>query len=308
MKNFIEKFWNKIKQPKGIKLVVFLALTITIILSTVLLVIFVPKQTVFHFLMYVLAAICLLYFIYMIVYLIPIVKKEFKLIMSKNKYTNKFITSYGFRAFVFAICSFVINVGYATLMGIVAILIKSTWFGVFAVYYLILSIMRGGVIWSKKKHIKHEENSYLAVAISLIILTIAAVFIVVLTHKGEDVSRYEGLLIYCSAVYTFYKLSLSIYNIIKAKKQESLLVEAVKDISFVDALISIFVLQVSMLHIFSKDSSNLFLSLNALTGSLVCLGIITVSFLMILKYIRIKRSKNTNKAKDEIIKEETFIS
>ena len=101
-------------------------------------------------------------------------------------------------------------------------------------------------------------------------------------------------MIYCSAAYTFYKLSLSIYNIIKAKKQESLLVEAVKDISFVDALVSIFVLQVSMLHMFSENSGNIFVTLNALTGSLVCFGILIVAVMMILKFIKVKKLKNAN--------------
>jgi divalent metal cation (Fe/Co/Zn/Cd) transporter len=187
------------------------------------------------------------------------------------------------------------------LMGIVALTIKSIWFGIFSIYYLILSIMRGGVLWSKKKRIKNEENSYLAVAIALIVLTLATVAIVILTYNGEDVSRFEGLLIYCSAAYTFYKLCLSIYNIIKAKKQESLLVEAVKDISFVDAIVSIFVLQVSMLHVFSQNLENVFVPLNALTGSLVCMGILAVSFLMILKYIKIKKSKKQIIKQDKVL-------
>ena len=308
MKNFIAKFWDKIRQPKGFKLVVFLLSTISIIVSAVLLAIFIPKQTVFHIFLYALAAISLTYLIYLIVYMVPIIKKEFKRLMSKNKYTNKFVTSYGFRAFVFAICSFVINVGYAALMGIVAIVINSTWFGVFSVYYLILSLMRGSVIWSKKKHIKNEENSYFAVAIALLVLTLAAGTIVILTYKGEDVSRFEGLLIYGSAAYTFYKLGLSIYNIIKAKKQESLLVEAVKDISFVDALISIFVLQVSMLQTFSQNVENVFITLNALTGSMVCLGVLTVSFVMIMKYVKIKKIKKVKFDADNNIESEIILN
>ena len=287
MKDFIKKFWNKIKKPTGWKLALSL-------ISTILLVVFVPKQSVGHFVLYVCAAISLTYLIYIIVYLCPIIKQKFKAIMSKNKYTNKFITSYGFRAFVFAIFSFLINVGYAILMGVVAIIIKSFWFGIFACYYLILSLMRGAVLWSKKKHIKDEEKTYLAVAITLLVLTIAASAIVIITYKGESVSRFEGLLIYCSAAYTFYKLSLSIYNIIKAKKQESLLVESVKNISFVDALVSIFVLQVSMVQVFSTESTKNMITLNALTGALVCLGIIAVSVLMILKYVKVKNLKTKN--------------
>lgn len=222
--------------------------------------------------------------------------------MSKNKYTNKFVTSYGFRAFIFAICSFCINVGYVVLMGIVAIVIKSPWFGIFAIYYLLLSIMRGSVLWSKKKRVKNEEKTYLAVAISLLVLTIAAAALVVLTYNGSNLARFKGLLFYCSAAYTIYKLGLSIYNIIKAKRQDSLLVESVKDISFVDAIVSIFVLQVAMLQAFSKSSSQNIISVNALTGSLVCLGIVAVAVMMIVKYIKVSKIKR--KVLNEIKTEE----
>lgn len=300
MIKFFKDIWNKLKQPKGWKLALSLVLTISIIIATIFLVIFVPKQSAGHFVLYVCAAISLTYLIYIIVYLCPIIKLKFKDLMSKNKYTNKFITSYGFRAFIFAIISFLINVGYAVLMGIVAIIIKSVWFGIFACYYLILSLMRGAVLWSKKKHIKNEEKTYLAVAITLLILTIAASAIVIITYKGESVSRFKGLLIYCSAAYTFYKFSLSIYNIIKAKKQESLLVESVKNISFVDAMVSIFVLQVSMIQVFSPESTKNMMTLNALTGALVCLGIITVAIMMILKYAKVKNLNSLKETDKEI--------
>lgn len=296
---FFKVVWDKIKQPKGWKLAVSLLLSIAIIIGTVLLVVLCPKQTVFHFIIYPIAVLALAEFIYLIVYLIPIIKKNFKFLMSKNKYTNKFITSYGFRAFVFAIFSFVINVGYAVFMGIISIIAKSAWFGIFAVYYLILSLMRGSVLWSKKKRTQKEEKTYLAVAIALLVLTITTASIVGVTYKFAVVSRFEGLLIYCSAAYTFYKLSLSIYNIIKAKKQESLLVEAVKDISFVDAIVSIFVLQVSMLQAFSANSASNLMFLNGFTGALVCVGIIAVAVLMIVKYFKIKKMYNEEKTNEE---------
>lgn len=293
MKQFFLKVWNKIKQPTGWKLAGFLTASILILALTILLVVLHPEQTVIHYIMYVLAVLALAYLIYLIVYLTPIVRNLYKKIMSKNKYTNKFANNYGFRAFIFTIGSFLINAGYAIMMGVVAILIKSMWFGTFAIYYLILSIMRGGILLSKKKNVKNEEKTFLAVAIALLVLTIITMVIVIITYNGNSVSRFKGLLIYGSAAYTFYRLCLSTYNIIKAKKQDSLLVEAVKDISFVDAIVSIFVLQVSMLQVFSNQEFKNALILDAITGLLVCWGIVAVAVLMILKYIKIRKMKKT---------------
>lgn len=231
----------------------------------------------------------------------------YKKIMSKNKYTNKFATSYSFRAFIFAIGSFLINSGYAIMMGIIAIIIKSAWYGTFAIYYLILSSMRGIILMSKKHHTKNEEKTFLFVAISLVVLTIVTLVIVIITYNGESLSRFKGLMIYASAGYTFYRLCLSTYNIFKAKRQDSLLVEAVKDISFVDAIVSIFVLQVSMLQVFANGKIENALMLNVLTGSMVCVGIVAVAVMMILKYIKVvKTKKQIQPAEIEKISEDEF--
>ena len=109
---------------------------------------------------------------------------------------------------------------------------------------------------------------------------------VVATYQFTIVSRFKGLMIYCSAAYTFYRLSLSIFNIVKVKKQDSLMVEAIKDISFIDALISIFVLQISMVQEFAANTDQL-MPLNGVTGLMVCAGIITVALFMIFKYIKV---------------------
>lgn len=305
MKKFFVNFWNKIKQPTGWKLAVSLTLSILIIAGTILAVIFMPNSF-FNYMLYVLAFISLVWLVYLAIYLTPIIKKFYKNFMSKNKYTNKFITSYSFRAFIFAICSFVINVGYAVMMGVIAIIIKSVWYGTFAIYYLILSIMRGSVLLSKKHKTENEEKTFLAVAIALLILTIVTLVIVIITYNGNSKTSYNGLLIYASAAYTFYKLCISTHSIIKAKKQESLLVEAVKDISFADAIVSIFVLQVSMLQSFSNGGISNTLVFNVITGTMVCLGVIAVAVMMILKYVKVVKIKKqmipieTEKIEEEI--------
>ena len=294
MKTFLARLFNKIKQSNKWCLVGSFLLSIIVITSTVLLAVFSDRQTVLHIVLYVLSFISFLWIVILFVLIIPHFKIKIKNFMSKNKYTNKFITSYGFRTFISAILSLILNLGYAMFIGILAIISKSPWLTAFAVYYLILSLMRGSVLWSKKKRVENEENTYLGVAISLLILTLLTAVIVTFTYKYSIISKIEGLLVYAAAAYTFYKLGISISNIIKAKKQESLLVEAVKDISFVDALVSIFVLQVTMIQVFATDNLHSVSVLNGITGLLVCLGSIAVAVLMIVKVIKIKALKRNN--------------
>ena len=184
-------------------------------------------------------------------------------------------------------------------MAILSLITMSPWLAAFGVYYLILSLMRGAVLWSKKNHIKKEENTYLGVAISLLVLTLITAMIIAFTHGFAIIAEFEEFIIYGAAIYTCYKLVLSIYSIIKAKRQDSLLVEAIKDISFVDALVSIFVLQVTMIQSLVSDGAYNMLVLNGITGCIVCCGIIAVAMLMIIKVFKVKKQR---KNKEDLLK------
>ena len=74
--SLIKKIWDKIKNPHGFWLAVFYVLFVAVVTLTLVLVIIQPNQTVVHYMLYVVSAITLTYFVYTIVIFAPSMKRH----------------------------------------------------------------------------------------------------------------------------------------------------------------------------------------------------------------------------------------
>lgn len=282
MKNFNE-LWNKIKNPHGVWLVLFYVFFALITAGTIVLVCLIQKQTIWHYILYVIASIMLTYFVYTMVIFIPKMREGIINSMQKNKFTNKLLKDYGYRTIVFSVISFVLNVAYISFVLVMAIMSKTAWYFTITVYYVVLAFMKGNVFHSKRKYgteIK-EARAMRFSGIMFVVMTIVFSGVIVLIYKANHYFEYAGLLIYAVAAFTFYKLTLAIYNIFKARKHDSLYVQNIRNINLANALISIIMLQVAMFQAFSP-SGNLGIA-NALTGAGVSAIILFLGILMIVK-------------------------
>jgi len=85
------------------------------------------------------------------------------------------------------------------------------------------------------------------------------------------------------AAYTFYKMTMAIVNAIKAGKQQSLWLTAIRNIGCADAAASLLTLQHSMLVSFEGMSNRDIDLMNALAGAGVCLLTTALGTHMILR-------------------------
>lgn len=296
--NFFVKLWNKIKNPRGVWLVLFYVFFVLITAGTIVLVCLVQKQTIWHYILYAVAAIVLTYFVYTIVIFAPKMKARIIHSMQKHKFTNKLLKDYGFRTIVFSVVSFVLNLAYISFILVMAIMSKTAWYFTITVYYVVLAFMKGNVFYSKRKYgteVK-EARAYRFSGIMFVVMTIVFSGVIVLIYKANHYFEYAGLLIYAVAAFTFYKLTLAVYNIFKARKHDSLYIQNIRNINLANALISIIILQVAMFQAFSP-SSNLGIA-NALTGAGVSAIILFLGILMIVKANKkLKELKNENNKK-----------
>ena len=266
---FFLKIWNKIKNPHGIWLALFYVFFVLVTAGTLVLVILVQKQTIGHYLLYVLSALALTYFVYTMVIFGPKMKSFTINLLQKNKFTKSLVKDYGYRTIVFGVCTFIINIAYISLLATVAFISKTSWYFAITIYYIVLVIMKGNVFLSKRKYNTPVKEP------------IAFSVVMVLIYKTNKYFEYAGLFIYVAAAFTFYKLTLAIYNIFKARKHDDLYVENIRDINLASALISIIILQVAMFQAFSPNHNSGFA--NALTGAGVSTIIFTLGIIMILK-------------------------
>lgn len=291
--NFVKNFWNKIKNPRGIWLAMFYVFFVLITAGTIVLVCLVSKQTIWHYILYAVAAIMLTYFVYTMVIFVPKMKAGIIRSMQKNKVTNKLLKDYGYRTIVFSVVSFILNVAYISFVLVMAIMSRTAWYFTITGYYVILALTKGNVFHSKRKYgteIK-EARAMRFSGIMFVVMTIVFSGVIILIYKANHYFEYAGLLIYAVAAFTFYKLTLAIYNIFKARKHDSLYVQNIRNINLANALISIVMLQVALFQAFSPSSNSGMA--NALTGAGVSAIILFLGIVMIVKANkRLKELKN----------------
>ena len=281
--NFFKKIWDKIKQPHGFWIVLFYVMFVLITTGTILLVVLKPQQTIFHYILYAIAAVMLTYFVYSIVYFAPKMKRGFIKTLQKFKFTNALLENHSYRTILFAILGFIWNCAYVGFVAVLAILTRSAWYLSITAYYLILSWMKGNIFYSKKKYnteIK-KAKAYRFCGIMFILLMIAFSGVIVLIYTSNMYFEYAGLMIYAVAAYTFFKLTRAIISAIKSRKNDDLYFQSLRNINLVATIISIIVLQVAMFQAFSPENNTSFA--NGLTGGGVAIIIFALGIYMIIK-------------------------
>ena len=304
-----------IKDPPIILLVFWYILTIiSIIASAILSVIDTDKVyiSIITYAVYAIAFVSLGYSIYTFIVVAPKAKRRFIEWSKKYEFTNQLVRNYGMRTIVFAIGSFLMSAAYGAYNLTLSALEASLWYGVLAGYYILLASMRGGVVFYHRKKRKREKKGkfdkeearqikkYRDCGALLIVATFALIVAVLLMVFIDRTFTHTGLMIYVSAAYTFYKVTMSIINIVRAKKQSDMTVQAIRNINLADAMVSILALQTSMIHSFGKDDTAEFASImNAITGMIVCALVLSLGIYMVVKSKRLLDELSSKSQEDE---------
>lgn len=215
--------------------------------------------------------------------------RKIKNLLQQNTLTNKIVTNYGFRTIIFSSGSLVIGIAYAAYNLFVAVVYRSLWFGALACYYVMLDIIRGGVLLNRyrleKNNIKddkptYEMKQYLICGILLILMTAFLSAMIIHITRQNKTFNYSVTVIYMSAGYTFYRIGVSVYNFLKSRKQHDFTVRALRCINLATALVSFLSLQSAALTAFSTGVNQA--TVNALTGGIVCALIVILGTFMIM--------------------------
>lgn len=218
------------------------------------------------------------------------VRFKLKPIVEGNAFTKRVYKDYRYRTILSTYFAFFVNLFYAVINGIFGFINHSPWFGSLAAYYIILCVMRFSTVWYERKILKsnddksktiHELIVYRNCGILLIVITIAFGGAVIMLMHKEGGKSYPGFLIFAVAAYTFYKVIISIKNIIKTKKFKSPLLATIRNIGYTDALVSLLSLQTAMFFSFGKQGKLDYPLMNGLTGTAICIMILFIGIYMI---------------------------
>ena len=225
------------------------------------------------------------------VFCVMVLPKRYSTIKRKiyaHPFGNRYMTDRVFRTNISLSISFAINMLYVGINLWSWYGLKSYWFMVLAVYYVIMAVMRFLLVrYVRIQKIgtnmlgEWKRSRICAYILLLINLSLSgAVLMILYQHRGYD---YPGMMIYVMALYTFYALTMSIVDIVKYRKMGSPVMSTAKIVSLSAALVSLLNLETAMFAQFGADMSpehqRIFI---ILTGAGVSITVVTLSVILIV--------------------------
>lgn len=300
MKEFLKKYLR----PKGALLVLTYVLTVVFITAAILMLFVEYEGTLLEILAYTsfgLAAVSLAYSVYTIVIYAPGLKDRVYNLLMSNRLSRTVMENWGFRTILTSTFALAMSIFNSVLNAYLGITERSIWFGALAAYYIFLALMRSGLLVYHRTKKDYESEGltrakrYMLCGILLLILNAAlssAIAQMIFDDRGFS---YKDWLIFAFAAYAFYKIIMAVRNAIKARRQDDLTIQAIREINLVDAAVSILALQTALLHTFGDGSIDISL-FNTLTGSAVSIFSVGLSIMMIVRgHKTIKELKNNGK-------------
>ena len=294
MKIDFRSLWKKIlNPPTWVKVLTFIITIISAIGALLMLLVDYDGNAlaIIAYILFGIAGVSLTYSVYLIIPLFPKMKTGIISFLESREFTRLILRNFGFRTVIFAIGSFIMSLlfsGFNAYMGIVN---RSIWYGALAAFYIALAFIRGGILGYHKskvsKKIQKQNDEYLKAkvyrnsGIITLILNVALSVEIGQMIFSDAHFTYIGWTVFAYAAYAFFKISVSIVALIRAHKQDDLTVRAIRNINFVDALVSILALQTALLTMFSEGEINISL-FNTFTGIVVSLLSVGIGIYMIV--------------------------
>lgn len=228
----------------------------------------------------------------LVIYLCMVLPKQYRNIKQKvydNPWGNRYMTDAAFRTKISLHMSLAIHLLYVGMNVVLAFMNKTRWFGILAGYYLILAVMQFLLLkYAIQKGIGTERQGELrrARVCAIILLNLnfvlsGAVLMILYQNKGF---KYQGILIYAMAAYTFYSTIRAVVDLIRYRKYKSPIMTTTKIITLSSALVSMLSLETAMFFQFGQDMNPASRRLMiALTGAGISMAVIGMSAYMIIK-------------------------
>ena len=232
---------------------------------------------------YVMSAYCLAILIMPVPKLFKRIKSTAKRRISDTKFGERYLNDIEFRGSVSIYLGMFVDFFYVIFRVAVGICYASVWFISMAVYYLFLGGIRLFLIRNYRRSRKNEVRCYRITSWFLFLLNIpmgGMILLMVMTNNGYS---YPGIIIYISAMYTFYTMIMSVINLVKFRRLGSPILSAAKVLNFIAAMMSVLGLQTALIAEFSTEDDSFRILMNAITGTAVWVTVIATAVYMLFR-------------------------
>jgi len=246
---------------------------------------------------YVLYLVMAFAFIILIIKIYDILKYNLNRFIDSKKILKRYRDDPKLRYKISLFISLGLNFIYAIFKFFTGIWFESLWLVSFAIYYLILVLLRLNIAKCELKKKKSLKDEYVCYKNSGIILLFINLFLTFVNEKF--INPYNNIVAISVACYTFYLLIFSIINLVKYRKYKSPLMSAAKVVNVVTSVVSMLSLEIIMLSTFGPEKVEFNEIMIISTGIAISVFIIIISLYMIIKGI----DWLNNKDKEKLINE-----
>lgn len=214
--------------------------------------------------------------------------------IKRTKLGKRILEEYDFKTTVFALCSLVINVAFAVINGVGAFLYSSVWFGSLAGYYFALIIFRAVVIIADRRcstKFKEDEKRYnlaqtkIHLVSGAFLVAVQIAMCVAVTQLVLSKSEKSGMIMaIATATYTFIKISMAIYNLVKAQMRGGPVAQSLRNLNLASAFMSLVSLTVLLVTTFGEgEDASFIITMKALVGFAACVAVLAMASVMIIR-------------------------
>ncbi len=191
------------------------------------------------------------------------------------------------RIFFLTFISSLISFAYAVYNGTLGILKRSVWNGSICVYYLLLMMIKMLlVVENKRVFDEKRRNRVVLISFSImLVITLAMVAPAILLIHNKRVYDLGLIPAITMAAYTTYSITMAIVNFSKARDDDNYLLLNVWTMNVVSALMSIIVLQ-STLILANGGMEEKMQILSACSTFAIIVSIFILIVIQIIKYLR----------------------
>lgn len=209
-----------------------------------------------------------------------------------NPHAARYLTEQELRIRISLYSGTALNLAFGIFKLVIGITFRSVWFGAVGVYYMVLSLMRYLLVKADRSAqtlqdsavLLHQWKGYRTCGALLLLVNATMTGIVSQIIWQNRTFAYPGYVIYVSAAYTFYRLTMAVIQTVKMRKGNHPLFAAAKATDLSVALMSIFTLQTAMFASFGGDmSADTQQLMNSITGSAVCFAVVCMAVFMLIK-------------------------
>lgn len=189
---------------------------------------------------------------------IPGYYKKIRGRLYENQYAGRYLTDAAYKNKIGLYVSLLINLLYVGTNGISAVVYRTRWFAIFAIYYGIMAVMRFLLVrYVGKNSIGESRMGELrrsrTCAYILMTINITLSGVVLMMAYYDRGFKYQGFLIYVMALYTFYTTINAVINLVKYRKYHSPVMSVTKIIKLASSLFSMLFLETAMFAQFGQE-------------------------------------------------------